>query len=71
MPLSTYPLKAKLYSWGLRRAPIEEGDDCWGAELASWRRASRVQWSTAPVQPISNAAQKARLCEAGEPLAGA
>ena len=27
LPLSTYPLKFTLYSWGLRRAPIGEVDD--------------------------------------------
>ena len=30
LPLSTYPLKARLYSWGLRRAPIGEDNHCWG-----------------------------------------
>ena len=36
LPLFTYPLKARLYSWGLRRAPIGEVDNSGGAALAGF-----------------------------------
>ena len=33
---TVYPLKARLYSWGLRRAPIGEVDNSGGAALAGF-----------------------------------
>ena len=36
LPLFTYLLKARLYSWGLRRAPIGEVDNSGGAALAGF-----------------------------------
>ena len=42
LPLPTYPLKARLYSWGLRRAPIGEVDNWRGPARGRGGSSTRV-----------------------------